>query len=250
MAFILLFGISLVLQTFLLCRPFAKIWDGLLPGTCASGKAIFLASGIINIVIDLIMIILPMPLVWQLQMSQQRKFALSAVFALGILYVFPSTPSNAIILTISDRVCTVTIVRVVLANQFYDGDITHGIAKVAIVTDLETCMGIIVACLPMFPPTFKRILHGRDKSDPQNYISSSVARLRTKTPKTLASRAIDDLYPLTDFEGSRAQDKITGPDGKPDSFVDDQHTIAELNIHPQSTIKVEKGWEVRSDEAF
>ena len=94
MAFVLSFGIGLILQAFLICRPFAKNWDPLLPGTCGSSTAVFLAGGIINIVIDLTMIILPMPLVWQLQMSQQRKSALSAVFALGTLYVFRSAPSH------------------------------------------------------------------------------------------------------------------------------------------------------------
>ena len=101
----------------------------------------------------------------------------------------------------------------------------------------------------MFPPTFKRILRGRDKSDLRDYISSSVACLWANGLKKLVFRTIDELYPLTDFEGSRAQNKITGPDGKPDSYVDDQNTVAELNIHPQSTTKIKKGWEVRSDEA-
>ncbi len=249
MAFTLVFGIGLILQAFLICRPFAKNWDPLLPGTCGSSTASFLADGIINIVIDLTMIILPMPLVWQLQMSQQRKLALSAVFALGILYVFPSALSCFIVLMTSDRVCTITIIRVVIAVQFDIDDVTYDIVKVAIVTDLETCMGIIVACLPMFPPTFKKLFRGRDKSDLQKYISSGVDRLRAKGPKTLAFRSIDDLYPLTDFEGSRAQNKITGPDGKPDSFVDDQNMIAEHNKNPRSTIKIKTGWEVRSDEA-
>lgn len=110
-------------------------------------------------------------------------------------------------------------------------------------------MGIIVACLPMFPPTFKRILHGKVMSDSRNHISSNVARLRSKGAKPQVFRSIDDFYPLTDFEGSRAQNKITGPDGKPDSFVKDQNLDAELEMHPHSSIKVKKDWEVRSEEA-
>ena len=134
----------------------------------------------------------------------------------------------------SDRVCTITIVRVVLAIQFNTNDVTYDVAKVMIVTDLEICMGIIVACLPMFPPTFKRILHGKEMSDSPNRISSTVARLRFKGPKPQVIRSIDDFYPLTDFEGRRAQNKITGPDGKPDFFVKDRNMDAELEVHPQS----------------
>ena len=204
MAFVLSFGIGLILQAFLICRPFHKIWDPLLPGTCGSSKAAFLADGIVNFVIDLTMIILPMPMVWQLQMSQQRKIALTVVFGLGILYVTRSEPSRSIILMRNDRVCTITIIRVGVAIQFDFDDFTYDIAKIGILTDLETCMGIIVACLPMFPPTFNRILHGKKKSDSRSHISSGVLRLRSKGPKPQAFRSIDDLYPLTDLEESRA----------------------------------------------
>ena len=249
MALVLSFDIGLILQAFLICRPFAKYWDSLLPGTCGSPKASFLADGIINLVIDLPIIILPMPMVWQLQMSQQRKLALTVVFALGILYVMRSGQSHSTIPMTGDRVCTITVVRLYFAFKFNIDDVTYDIAKVVIVTDLENCMGIIVACLPMFPPTFKRILHGKQKSDSRNYISSTVARLRSKGPKPHVLRSVDDFYPLTDFEGSTAQNKITGPDGKPDSFPKDQNMDADLEIHPQSSIKVKRGWEVRSDEA-
>lgn len=252
-AFVLSFGVGLILQAFLICRPFDKVWDPLLPGTCGSSKASFLADGIVNIIIDLTMIILPMPLVWQLQMSQQRKIALTVVFGLGILYVIRSEPSRSIILMTNDRVCTITIIRVVVAIQFDFDDFTYDIAKVGIVTDLETCMGIIVACLPMFPPTFNRILHGKKKLDWRSHISSGVLRVRSKGPKPQAFRSIDDFYPLTDLEGSRAQNNITGPDGMPDSmsdsFVKDQNMDAALAMHPQSSIKVKKDWEIRSDEA-
>ena len=101
----------------------------------------------------------------------------------------------------------------------------------------------------MFPPTFNRVLHGRKKSDSRRHISSGVLRLRSKGPKPQAFGSIDDFYPLTDVEGSRAQDKITGPDGMPDSFVKDQNMDAALAMHPQSSIKAKKDCEVRSDEA-
>ena len=89
MSLVLTFGIGLILEAFLACRPFAKSWDPLLHGTCASFKTSLLADGIINIVIDLVIVLLPMRVVWRLQhISKQRKMALTAVFALGILYVF------------------------------------------------------------------------------------------------------------------------------------------------------------------
>ena len=95
MFLVIAFGTGLFLEAFLTCRPFAKLWDPFLQGTCVSFKPGFLADGIINIVIDLAIVLLPMRMVWRLQhVSKQRKVAFTAVFALGILYVF------AILLTI------------------------------------------------------------------------------------------------------------------------------------------------------
>ena len=89
MSLVVSFGTGLILEAFLTCRPFAKNWDPFLQGTCVSFKPGFLADGIINIVIDLAIVLLPMRMVWRLQhISKQRKIALTAMFALGILYVF------------------------------------------------------------------------------------------------------------------------------------------------------------------
>ena len=90
MSLVITFGTGLILKAFLTCRPFAKNWDPFLQlqGTCVSLKAGFLADGIINIFMDLVIVLLPMRMVWRLQhVSKQRKIALTAVFALGILYV-------------------------------------------------------------------------------------------------------------------------------------------------------------------
>ena len=148
-----------------------------------------------------------------------------------------------------DRVCGITIVRVVTIAQLNYDDLTYDMAKVSILTNLEPCMGLIVACLPIFPPTFRRMLRGKGTSDSRNYISSTVARLRSKDSKRPAFHQIDDLCPFTELEEFRTQNDITGPDGKPGSFVDDQSTNAKLEMYPQSTIKIKKGWEVRSEEA-
>ena len=86
-AVIISFGIGTILQAFLLCRPFAKNWDPLLPGVCGSSAETILAEAIINMIVDVAIILLPMPLIWQLQMAQRKKVALTIIFGLGLVYV-------------------------------------------------------------------------------------------------------------------------------------------------------------------
>lgn len=87
-----LFGMSVLLSTFLNCRPFAKTWNPMLPGHCGSNTGQVLATSIVNVVIDLIIIVLPMPMIWSLQMAQGRKLALTVTFGMGLMHVFTSEP--------------------------------------------------------------------------------------------------------------------------------------------------------------
>lgn len=73
--------------------------------------------------------------------------------------------------------------------------------------------------MPIFPPTFKKILRGKQKLDSRNYLFTTVARLRVQNPKKSVFHKLDDSYPLTDLEELRNQDDITGPDGKRDALV-------------------------------
>ena len=44
-------------------------------------------QGIFNVVSDFYLLILPIPVVWQLQMPSKRKIGVCAIFMTGILYV-------------------------------------------------------------------------------------------------------------------------------------------------------------------
>lgn len=85
MAFPISFGIGNTLMAFLTCRPFAKNWDPLLPGVCGSTIDALLATSIVNLNVDLIILILPMPMIWRLQMAARRKIALTITFGLGLV---------------------------------------------------------------------------------------------------------------------------------------------------------------------
>lgn len=85
MTFPISFGIGNTLMAFLICRPFAKNWDPLLPGVCGSAIKALVATSVINLVVDLMIIVLPMPMVWQLQMAARKKIALTMTFGLGFM---------------------------------------------------------------------------------------------------------------------------------------------------------------------
>ena len=44
-----------------------------------------IVSAVINLIADLIMVVLPMPILWGLQMSKGKKLTISIVVGLGIV---------------------------------------------------------------------------------------------------------------------------------------------------------------------
>jgi hypothetical protein len=69
------------------CTPRRKIWDVLLPyGRCIDIRAVTIASAALNAVTDILILLLPMPLVWCfLSIPRKQKAALTAVFMTGSL---------------------------------------------------------------------------------------------------------------------------------------------------------------------
>ena len=73
-----------VLAVGLICRPISATWDPQ-AGTCGDAKSLDLFIGICNMILDVTIVVLPLPIVWKLQMTRAKKLALSAVFGMGLM---------------------------------------------------------------------------------------------------------------------------------------------------------------------
>lgn len=61
-----------------------QAWDPLLPGKCHNSAAGYV-SGIVNLMSDVAVLLLPVIGVAQLHMDIRKKLAVSAVFAIGVM---------------------------------------------------------------------------------------------------------------------------------------------------------------------
>ena len=57
-----------------------------MPGHCVSKNEYFLGTAIPEVVTDFVILAMPLPYVWNLQMKLKQKILLSVVFILGGLY--------------------------------------------------------------------------------------------------------------------------------------------------------------------
>ena len=71
--------ISLILQ----CNPPQKAWERAIPGACQDPYNWWLISGVSSFILDLIILLLPLPMLWRLQVKASRKGLIIGVFLSG-----------------------------------------------------------------------------------------------------------------------------------------------------------------------
>ena len=56
-------------------------------GSCGDQKSLDLSIGIVNLLLDVTVVVLPMPVLWGLKMAVAKKAMLSGMFGMGTAYV-------------------------------------------------------------------------------------------------------------------------------------------------------------------
>lgn len=67
------------------CHPLPAIWDPNVDGVCLSVPAISYAGAALSITEDIILLILPIPTLWKLQLDKPKKMLVALLFSVGSL---------------------------------------------------------------------------------------------------------------------------------------------------------------------
>jgi hypothetical protein len=87
-------GVSVIFADVFQCSPVSKGWYYYLEGTCINQHLFFTSTAIINIVLDFVLFLLPLQLMWGLQMRRQQKYAVCGIFSVWLMYEFPHPASS------------------------------------------------------------------------------------------------------------------------------------------------------------
>lgn len=70
------------------CKPFRYFWEKVrgMNGTCIDLTASELGPGVATMVADVVILIMPIPLLWSLQIKRARKIQFYAIFGIGFLW--------------------------------------------------------------------------------------------------------------------------------------------------------------------
>ena len=81
-----MWALATVLMGFLMCKPFAFNWDQTIPdGQCGNQVLSYQVTGALNLLTDLIVLLLPMPYLYGLNLALYKKVVLMVTFAVGLL---------------------------------------------------------------------------------------------------------------------------------------------------------------------
>ncbi|KAL4783836.1 hypothetical protein BJX76DRAFT_368090 [Aspergillus varians] len=175
---IVAWAMATILAGCLICRPFAFNWDPSIPGgKCGNQVTSFTVTGVINLLTDVVVLVLPMPSLSRLQMAMYKKVTLIAVFGLGIV------------------TCIISALRISTLADMNFADITYTIPRANIFSGMEPCLAVILASVPMMRP-----LLGRTNSTPN--ASDQTPRHSKSLPKSggpkRAGTQEDEFQPLDD----------------------------------------------------
>lgn len=125
--------------TFLLsfaCRPVAKQWDPSIPGKCINTIASYFSLAGTSLAFDIIIIALPLPVLWRLQLQMRQKLALTAIFALGFF------------------VTVIQVIRIFTISRLRNYADSQPIVIWSIV---EISLATMISCIPTYGPLFRSL---------------------------------------------------------------------------------------------
>jgi hypothetical protein len=79
------FGIATTLASTFQCTPVPRAWNKALPGRCLNTTIFWYTNAAFSILGDLIILLIPMPVIYSLNLHLSQKISLMFVFALGFL---------------------------------------------------------------------------------------------------------------------------------------------------------------------
>ncbi|KAF5025632.1 hypothetical protein F66182_2238 [Fusarium sp. NRRL 66182] len=146
-----------------ICVPVEKLWYPDLPGYCINQVGTWIANAASTIFTDMVILCLPLPPIWKLQLGRPEKLGLTAAFAIGSFVVFASAYRTSVLFT-------------------YDAnDPSYTLAPTVGWTAIEMSAGIVSANLPTMLPVLRLVVRFTG-------LSSLVSTVRSTQRATFGSK--------------------------------------------------------------
>ncbi|KAI1465637.1 uncharacterized protein F4812DRAFT_104979 [Daldinia caldariorum] len=183
------FYLSVFVTNEIACTPYEYSWNKLIDGSCERADTHYtnLASCVFNVISDIVILLIPLRVIWGLNMPQKRKVGISVIFSIGFM------------------ACAMAILRLVETVQYTESpDYTYTFAGTMLASGAELTCGFLVAGIP----SLAKLLSSLDMHKLKRKLSfdsdSGLGRLWHSTRK-----ATGRLYPSQDNMDSSSFRRVT-----------------------------------------
>ena len=84
-AIVMAWGVCVTFLFIFTCIPIQKLWNPTVPGQCINQMGTWIANAASTILTDLLILLLPAPNIWKLQLKRPVKIGVCLSFGLGLL---------------------------------------------------------------------------------------------------------------------------------------------------------------------
>ncbi|KAK4158929.1 hypothetical protein QBC43DRAFT_362946 [Cladorrhinum sp. PSN259] len=174
-----------------ICLPLSKSWDPFAHvWTCEKRVRFWIAHGIIHVVTDILILIMPLPLLQTLPLPPVQKMALIGVFCLGFL------------------TCLVSVMRINTIRQSLHGtDLSWASSTTVLWSFAEVTCSIVCLCIPTLRPLLGGCLCRCMGTD--NIRDQEPGDFRLEIPNTIGTgRPSSSIAPLTEHDTSNSNETV------------------------------------------
>ncbi|RDA88517.1 hypothetical protein CP532_6648 [Ophiocordyceps camponoti-leonardi (nom. inval.)] len=136
--------IGIVFGTIFICHPIRKNWEDSVPGYCGETSSLFMGSSVPGVIIDLFILVLPLPRLLGLRVNLCRKIGIMVVFILGYCVVVLSLGR---------------MITVIKSETAMSTDLPYAGVPVVYWVTAEPAISLMVVCLPAMLPLGRLIMN-------------------------------------------------------------------------------------------
>lgn len=172
-AFVLAYSLCQAVLTVFHCTPVEALWNPTVEAKCINFDQVLIVLSSLNIGTDILILCLPMPQLWKLNMPKGPKCQLMGIFLLG------------------GFVCVASVIRVPYIAHISLVDPSWSDVYGSIWSIVELNLGIVSACLPTLRPLFRHAFRGDHPAvGPGN-------QMAVKKPRMSTEDGLSDNIPMT-----------------------------------------------------
>ncbi|KAH8676123.1 integral membrane protein [Xylariales sp. PMI_506] len=217
--------LSTSIAPFFLCRPLAYTWDKTIEGgSCGNWPLYYTFCGALNITYEAIVLILPMPFFFKLQLPLSKRLILMAMFGVGF------------------ATCAIGIYRQTTIPGLDFNDMTYQGIGATVFSGLEPPVAISLSCIPFFRPLFKgKFGTTYDASSNGESSVSGPSKPRSMQSSARHFKKLEDDSSEVELQPNNPNHTVSV-----DRTSKKATTEGKLSSQPDF-ITVGRGWEIKSD---